>query len=285
MSVCGAALSASAENTQNGTALSAQESQVALAVAVADRTTGNTDSVIYICDRTQRSYKVLPNAGQSPKSLNFYTDGDGKTYLYYVLSDNTVFKVDLSAETYEQELIEGFTCFSLIIWGDTVLSSRTQGDATIYRSDIDTIGERTQIAQYQDCNNPVFALYGDSVYLAANTDVYIYNGSEFVPQGKSINIIDSFAVYSAEPSFSFYYTAGNGSLFRNINESETPLFDSADCFSELGYSDGNVYVLNSLHDSVCGITNGQPRSDRRSADGQHDRSFRLRTEIRMRRGR
>ena len=295
VSVCGAALSASAENTQNGAVLSAQETQTATLadaaadaeaeaelelflpesyeqylelenpsdfaisenyIAVADRTTGNTDSVIYICDRTQRSYKVLPNAGQSPKSLNFYTDGDGKTYLYYVLSDNTVFKVDLSAETYEQELIEGFTCFSLIIWGDTVLSSRTQGDATIYRSDIDTIGERTQIAQYQDCNNPVFALYGDSVYLAANTDVYIYNGSEFVPQGKSINIIDSFAVYSAEPSFSFYYTAGNGSLFRNINESETPLFDSADCFSELGYSDGNVYVLNSLHDSVCGITNG-----------------------------
>ena len=103
VSVCGAALSASAENTQNGAALSAQETQTAALadaaadaeaeaelelflpesyeqylelenpsdfaisknyIAVADRTTGNTDSVIYICDRTQRSYKVLPNAGQ-----------------------------------------------------------------------------------------------------------------------------------------------------------------------------------------------------------------------------
>lgn len=224
-------------------------------IAIADRINNNTDSVIYICDRTIPSYKFLANAGQSPKSLNFYTS-NGTTYLYYVLSDNTVFKVDLSAQTYVQERIEGFTCFSMVILEDTVFSSRTQGDATIYQSNVNTIADTVQIAQYQDCTNPVFAIYGEEVYLAANTDVYVYNGNEFVPQGKSINLIDSFAIYDSKP-FSYYYTAGNGSLFQNINENESPLFESANYFSELGYSDGKVYVLNSQYDSVCGIESGK----------------------------
>lgn len=226
-------------------------------IAIADRQSGT--SAIYIYDRSAQAYSVLEDVGQSPKSLHFYADGTA-TYLYYVLSDNNVFRVNLSSQPYEPEQIEGFTCFSMIISGETIFSSRTQGDATIYCSSVDTptavqqiqvIVDGTPEDSIKNCNNPVFALFGNSVYLAANTNVYVYNGENFVWQGGSVNIIDSFAVYDTSP-LSFRYTAGNGSLYSAVSGiTDTPLLDGNDSFSELVFFDGNTYLLNLQNNSVC----------------------------------
>ncbi len=299
VSVCGTALSASAENTQTGGALTAAQTEQTTTlsdtetdadtaaelelflpesyeqyldledpsdfainenyIAIASRQDSN--SVIYVYDKAKQNYRVLNIDGQSPKSLNFYTKGV-TTYLYFVLSGNNVFRVNLSEDNFVQEKIEGFACFSLIILGETIYSSRTQGDATIYRSSVDSPTDTDQIKividgetkdSIENCNKPIFTIFADKVYLAANNDIYIYNGTNFIWQGETVNIIDSFAIYAADPSLSlsFYYTASNNSLYKKASgENEKKLFGDADYFSDLGYFDGKSFVLNLQNNSV-----------------------------------
>lgn len=220
--------------------------------AIADYTSSD-NSVIYVYDRAAGRYQAVQNAGKSPKSLCFYEDAEGNTFLYYVINDNSVYRIDLS--DYSRELVEGFTCYSLIISGDTVFSARTQGDATIYRSDIADITATEEITTFASCNTPNFALYGGNVYLAINNEVFIYNENQ-AEFSKTLsdtdNDIVSFAVYS---SSSFYYTTSGGSLYQKNGTSEERIMQD-ERFVSVTYSENSVYLLSSTNNSVKQIRDG-----------------------------
>ena len=284
VSVCGTALSASAENTQTGGALTAAQTEQTTTlsdtetdadtaaelelflpesyeqyldlenpsdfainekyIAIADGR-GDDNSVLFIYDFKQKTYKTLENAGNAPKSLCFYEDENGTDYLYYVVSNNNVYCVDLSEESYTQTLIDGFFCYSMIILGDTVFSARSQGVATIYSSNIDSIADTQQIgSSYPNCNNPTFAIYDDSVYLAANRQIYVYNNGSFLEQGdRTENTIGSFAVFGSNP-LSFYYTSDGETLY----DQHGIVDETTDTFSKVIYFNNSIYLLNTLED-------------------------------------
>lgn len=215
-------------------------------IAVADRT--DSGSVLYIYDREKNVYLHTNGEGNALKSLSFYTDAEGNTYLYYVNSTTFAYRIDLSADTLESTEIPGFTCYSMTILGDTVYFARTQSStATVYSSNVGSITDATAYPNEYDCNNPNFSVYNGKAYLAINNIVYMISGDALIEKfNHTENDISSFAVYD-DISFAFYYTTSGNSIFDTHLDKETSFPATA---STVKYYGNAVYFLSGETTSI-----------------------------------
>ena len=216
VSVCGAALSASAENTQRGAALSsAQETQAALSdaetdasaelelflpesyeqylelenpsdfaisenyIAVADRmSSGN--SCIYLLSRTEeqaRYYRYEHSSNNVLSSLNFY-EADGTIYLFFLETGGTLFYLDCAAPEEGSATIEQISPYSIIFAGnDVYYASATDASANIFHTTISLSDGQITLAPATQLNTDPYDT-SRPVFSSYDDAVYLAAGKE-----------------------------------------------------------------------------------------------------------
>ena len=254
VSVCGAALSASAEDMPNGTALSAQESQTALSdadanaeaelelylpesyeqyldlenpsdfainknyIAIADDLADGS-SCIYILDRTSADPQYICYEHESDgilRSLNFY-EANGKTYLFFLDSKGPLYYLDCAA-TDKAQLVEDLEPYSIIFNGSDVFYAQSNSAGTnVYYTQI-TVADDGGIAL-----PPSSAPLNQEPYNSTGTPAFsVYAGVVYFAFGKQIysctqaGIRDEYPVDHIVYNFSIIDTNANDLIYVSI---------------------------------------------------------------------
>lgn len=210
-------------------------------IAIADNLS-SSEAAIYIYDRNAQEYRsVKITTPNKISSLNFY-DCESGTYLYYILTGNFLYRIDLSDAALIPTLENSIRPSVMLIHNDTEVyyATQTGESSNLYYSTITdlTISEGNQIgASPLTTQKPAFSEFGNTVYVSENKTIYECTKDSFTSRFSTIDSANNFAILGTS-NYELLYSNPGGMLYYG-NEQQA----RAQGCSVIKYFEGEVYVL------------------------------------------
>lgn len=197
-------------------------------IAIADKPALGS-GILYLLDKTAEplAYRAYTHNTGTLSSLNLY-EADGKTFLFFLDTDNKLYYLDCSATELKATLVSEISAHSFIISGqDVYYAKKTDANANIYHASISFSDDSFSFDV--DENNPLngtstlsaiviaFSSYNNTVYLAADKQLYSCSPTAIKKEYETTFGVLSFAVIGASNKELIYASQDHHLYFKDTD--------------------------------------------------------------------